>query len=195
MSPVDVVTEPRQRERIIDRYLQTYDVRSSHAVEVDAPPAITYRAARELDIGRSLPIAVLFALRGLPHLVTGKARLSRSLTLETLLQMGFRILDERPPEEFVMGTVGRFWRPDSGLVPIAPEEFAGFDEPGFAKGVMSFAVEPHETGSLLTTETRVSCTDPSALRKFSLYWRLIEPFSGLIRRQMLDQVRRTAERT
>jgi hypothetical protein len=183
----------RHGERAIDRHLDVYDVRSSHAIEVDAPATVTYRAVRDLDLGRSVPIAALFALRTLPHLLTGKARPSRSITLETFLQAGATILEERPPREFVMGVVGKFWRPDSGLVLVAPEEFRRFDEPGYAKGALTFTVEEHGSGSLLATETRVACTDASALRKFSLYWRVIGPFSGLIRRLMLDQVKRTAE--
>ncbi|MDQ3940684.1 MAG: hypothetical protein M3238_04950 [Actinomycetota bacterium] len=180
-------------EHAIDRYLAVYDIRSSHSIEVDAAATTTYQALRELDLARSVPVAALFALRGLPHLVTGKVRLSRSLTLETVLQAGFRILEERPPREFVMGAVGKFWRPDSGLVRIALEEFRSFDEPDYAKAALTFIVEEHGTGSLLSTETRVACTDASARRKFSLYWRLIGPFSGLIRRLMLEQVKRIAE--
>lgn len=180
-------------EPAIDRYLAVYDVRTAHATEVDATPTETYRAVRDLDLGRSLPIAALFALRGLPHLVTGKVRPSRSITLQTVLQAGFTVLEEQPPNEFVMGAVGRFWRPDSGLVSITPEEFRPFDEPGYAKAALSFRVEERGGGSLLATETRVACIDASARRKFSVYWRVIGPFSGLIRRLMLDQVKRRAE--
>ena len=179
--------------RAIDRHLEAYDVRSSHAIEVEAEPTVTYRAARDLDLGRSVPIAALFALRALPHFVSGKARPSRSITLETFLQAGFTILEERPPREFVMGAVGKFWRPDGGLVSVDPEEFRSFKEPGYAKAALTFIVVEHGNGSLLATETRVACTDASALRKFSLYWRVIGPFSGLIRRLMLAQVKRTAE--
>jgi|SRR5918992_2332267 hypothetical protein len=184
----------RHGESAIDRYLEIYDVRSSHEIEIDAAPTATYRALRDLDLAKSVPIAVLFALRAIPHFVTGKARPSRSITLDTILEAGFTILEERPPHELVMGAVGRFWRPDSGLVPIAAEDFRSFDESGYAKAALAFTVEEHENGSLLATETRVACMDASALRKFSLYWRVIEPFSGLIRRLMLDEVKRTAER-
>lgn len=188
------MTEARHGDHAIDRYLEVYDVRSSHAIEIDAAATVTYRATRDLDLGRSVPISALFALRRLPHLVTGKLRPSRSITLETFLQAGFTILEERPPREFVMGAVGRFWRPDSGLVRIAPEEFRLFDEPGYAKGALTFIVEEYGSGSRLATETRVACTDASALRKFSLYWRVVGPFSGLIRRLMLKEVKRSAER-
>lgn len=177
----------------IDRYLDVYDLRSSHSVEVDAGVEETFAACRELDLSRSVPAAALFALRGLPRLLTGKARPSRSLTLQTFLDAGFTIFEEHPPREFVMGTVGKFWRPDGGLVRLGPEEFRRFDQPGYAKAILSFVVEEHESGSLVATETRVVCTDESARRKFSLYWRVIGPFSGFIRRVMLDEVKRAAE--
>ena len=180
--------------KVIDRYLEVYALRTSHSIEVAAGASETYEACRKLDLSRSMPVAALFAIRGLPHFLTGKARPTRSLTLETILQAGFTIFEEHPPRELVMGTVGKFWRPDSGLVRLGPEEFLRFDEPGYAKAVLSFVVDELGSGSLIATETRVACTDATALRKFSLYWRVIGPFSGFIRRVMLEEVKRTAER-
>ena len=189
------LTARMNSQRAIDRHLGTYDVRSAHDIEVDASPTVTYRAMRNVDLGRSAPIVALFALRGLPHLVTGKARPTRLLTLDTFVEAGFTILEEEAPKELVMGAVGKFWRPDSGFVRVGPEEFRSFDEPGYAKAALAFTVEEQEGSALLATETRVVCTDAAALRRFSLYWRAIGPFSGLIRRLMLDQVKRAAERS
>ena len=179
---------------LLDRYLVTYDVRSHHEIQVDASADLSYQAARQLDIGRSLPVSLLLAIRALPHLLTGKARLNRAITLETFLEFGFVILEENPPKEIVMGAVGRFWRPDSGMVRVAPDEFTTFDKPGFARAVLAFTVEERGSAtSFLATETRVACTDPSSRRKFLLYWSAIGPFSGMIRRLMLNQAKRTAE--
>ena len=179
---------------LLDRYLATYDVRSRHEIQVDAPADVSYKAARQLDIGRSLPASLLFAIRALPHLLTGKARLHRAITLETFLEFGFVTLEENPPKEIVLGAIGRFWRPDSGMVRVAPDEFTTFDRPGFARAVLAFTVEERGiAASLLATETRVACTDPSSRRKFLLYWGAIGPFSGVIRRLMLNQVKRAAE--
>ena len=179
-----------------DRYLPTYDVRTAHQVEVHAPAALTYQAALDLDVGKSVPVMALLAIRALPHFVTGKARPSRSVTLQTVLEAGFTMLEENPPNELVMGAVGKFWRPDSGMIRVAPEEFRSFDKPGFAKAILAFTVEERDrTSSLLATETRVACTDASARTKFMLYWRAIGPFSGLIRRVMLARVKRAAERS
>ena len=192
MSSRRDVTEVRTD--VLDRYLPAYDVRSRHEIEVHAPAAAAYRAARALDIGRSVPMTMLFAVRGLPHLLTGKLRPSRSFTLETIREFGFVILEENPPRQFALGAVGKFWRPDSGMVRIDPDEFGTFDTPGFAKAIVVFTVEEHDpTSSLVATETRVACTDASARRKFSLYWRAIGPFSGLIRQLMLREIKRAAE--
>jgi hypothetical protein len=51
----------------------------------------------------------------------------------------------------------------------------------------------HFDGETLSTETRVSAADPSARRRFRLYWLAIRPFSGLIRRVWLRAIKRRAE--
>lgn len=184
-----------QRDPAVDRYMEVFDVRSRHEIEVHAPAGVTYRAARDLDIGRSIPVMVLFAIRTLPHLLTGKTRPSRSITLQAFLDAGFVMLEEDPPRELVMGSVGKFWRPDGGMVRLPADDFRSFDTPGFAKGILTFTVtQVGPARSLLATETRVACTDEAARRKFLLYWRAIGPFSALIRRLMLNEVKRTAER-
>jgi hypothetical protein len=48
-------------------------------------------------------------------------------------------------------------------------------------------------GSTVVTETRIVCTDDEARRKFGWYWRLVGPFSALIRRIVLGQIKRSAE--
>ena len=173
---------------LMDRYLDHWDVRSRHETVVHASAGETYQAVRELDMGRSLPAIPLFAIRSVPHLLTGKARPRRSLTLDTFLKAGFIILAEEPGRELVVGAIGRFWRLDSGIERIAPEEFQAFDRPGFAKAALSFTLEEQGPAkTVLATETRVLCTDPAARQRFLLYWRLIGPFSGAIRRLMLGE--------
>jgi hypothetical protein len=46
----------------------------------------------------------------------------------------------------------------------------------------------------LSTETRIAYFDSAARRKFRLYWTLVGPFSGLLRRVLLTGVQRRAER-
>jgi len=47
--------------------------------------------------------------------------------------------------------------------------------------------------STIVTETRIVCTDADARRKFRLYWRLVGPFSALIRRILLRSIKGDAE--
>ncbi|MNT33576.1 hypothetical protein D3C72_1695100 [compost metagenome] len=58
--------------------------------------------------------------------------------------------------------------------------------------MLHFTAEPEGTGTRLTTRTRVWCGDAAAQRRFTAYWLLIRPASGLIRRRMLQRVRDAA---
>ncbi len=180
---------------LLDRFLPRYDVSSRHQIEVDASPEEAFRAAVDLDLSGSVLVKVLFGLRSLPRLVTRKGGLpTESVTLETFEKAGFVELGRRPNEEIVLGVVGQFWKPTGGIRSVEPELFTQFDEPGYAKGAFNFRVRPRPSGSLITTETRVLCTDAAARRKFKLYWTAIGPFSGLIRGEMLRTLKRSAER-
>jgi hypothetical protein len=169
----------------IERLMPEFDVESRHAVRISARGESVYRCARELDLSRSLLIRTLFRLRGLP---------SAALRLDGLEQMGFRALEESPPREFALGLIGQFWRPAGGLVDFEPAAFTGFDRPGYAKVAWSFDVREDPYGAtFVETVTRVHCTDDGARRRFRRYWRLVGPFSGLIREHMLRLLRTEAE--
>ena len=59
---------------------------------------------------------------------------------------------------------------------------------------MNFLVEDAGPGvCLVTTETRVYATDPSAAGTFARYWRLIYPGRALIRRMWLRAIKQRAE--
>src|SRR5439155_292666 len=112
-----------------------------------------------------------------------------------LVDGGFLRLGEREGREVALGLVGRFWMPSGGRVKVRPDAFRDFAEPGNAKVVWTFAVEPLGTGTTrLVTETRVQCLDAASRRRFRLYWLVVRPFSGLIRHAMLGAVAREATR-
>ena len=112
--------------------------------------------------------------------------------VDRFLRSGWVVLAEEPGRALVTGLIARFWEPvPGGPAPVRDAaEFAAFREPGFAKAVTSFEVFPDDSGSRLVTETRVEGTDARARRLFALYWLLIRPGSGLIRRSLLRAVRR-----
>ena len=172
---------------LIDRFLAVYDFREHHAIEVDAPVEIVDAKVRQLDLSGSRVVRLLFRLRGMP---------ARSLRLDGMRSIGFSVLADSPREEIVLGLIGRFWTSTGGLCRFDPDGFVAFDEPGWAKAVWGFRMKPAPHGrTVLETETRVRCTDARSRRHFRLYWTAIRPFSGLIRRIALREIKRQAEAT
>jgi hypothetical protein len=158
-------------------------------VRVAATPARTFRAVRTTDFHRSALIRHLLQLRG----IAAPAGLPAALTLDDFVALGFVLLAEAPDTEVVLGVIGQFWRPSGALRRVDPDDFAGFDEPGYAKAAWNFHVAARGDLSVLSTETRVVTTDRAAARMFRLYWLGVGPFSRLIRRRMLSQIREVAE--
>lgn len=169
---------------LIQQFLPEFDIRNHHAVLVKASPAKTYRIIEELNPRDSWSIRILFLLRGL--------RSGPTMKLADL-QSGFVLLAEEPGREIVLGVTGRFWKPRGGLRRVDPAGFKAFAEPGYAKAAMNFLVQPAPGGSLVSTETRVVATDDASRRSFLRYWRVIGPFSSLIRKRMLALVKARAE--
>ncbi len=167
---------------LIDQYLPNWDVHELHEIKILIPPVQAYRAVKDLDLGRSLLIRILFTIRGLPH--------RNAVTLETLKQVGFVVLEEDPPTEIVLGLIGRFWKMRGGLRAFEAIEFVSFADPGFVKAAWNFHVAPTVGGSMVTTETRIIATDAPSRRAFRRYWFFIGPFSGLIRREALRLIKR-----
>ena len=187
---------------LLDSFMPEYDARSSHAVRISASPERVYACLRTADFDHWGLTRALYALRTVPALViapretwrrvSGALR-QRQLTLEDVLAGGFTLLAERPGEELVLGTVGRFWRASGELRPVTPAAFREPAPPGTAKAAWSFMVNRRPGGAELRTETRVLCADAAARRRFRAYWLLVRPFSGLICREMLAAVRSAAE--
>lgn len=129
------------------------------------------------------------ALMGLRTLGRGDGGGERTV-LEGFERMGFRQVAEEPGEELVIAGIGRFWKPSGGLRRVKDQEhFTHFEEPGYAKVAFNFRL----ADGVLTTETRIAGTDAHARRRFGLYWLLIRPGSGLIRREWLHALDRRAQ--
>jgi hypothetical protein len=188
---------------LIDSYLPRFDVSERHRTRVAASPETTYAALWTADLAKAPVVRMLVALRALPGAlrsgVSGLRALlqrgSRPVTLATFQERGFRLLAELPPTELVIGLEGRFWRPTGNLsTPSAGTFRSNAAAPGTARGVWNFHLQSHDDGGTeLTTETRVLCADAGARRRFLPYWYLIRPASGVIRRVMLREIRRSAE--
>jgi hypothetical protein len=170
----------------LDEFLPDYEFSEHHSTTIAAPPAAALAAARDLDAQELRMTRMLMSLRRLRRGLDGPV-------LEQMPRQGFVLLADRP-DEVVLGALGQFWRFDSGLRAVAAEEFVAFGEPGHAKAVIDVRAEPAPGGCVLSTETRIHCTDEAARRSFGRYWRVVHPGSALIRREWLRAIRRRAER-
>ena len=180
---------------LIDSFAPHPDAVETHSIIINAGREAVYRALWTADLGGSFVIKVLLALRSLPGFVSrGFRELPRNqrITLQTLIDSGFGVLLERPAEEIVLGVAGKFWRPTGNLLPFNREDFDRPVPPGRARAVWNFRLsEGCDRKTILVTETRVICGDVSSRRKFRAYWFFVRPFSGLIRRIMLREVRKS----
>jgi hypothetical protein len=151
---------------LIDDVLPHYDAHEVHSIA----------SSRTVEEALATPVAgdpfvrTLFRLRGLP--VNG--------TIDELFaRMRFEAL-ARNEHEIVLGAAGTPWRPGGGLRPIAEAL------PGTVRVVANFLSD----GERLSTETRIEAVDDAARRAFLRYWRVVGPFSAVIRRRWLKQIAR-----
>jgi hypothetical protein len=176
----------------IDKLLPDHDFSAFYEIPIRTPAPLVYEHLSSLDLGELWLVRFLMTLR------SGKRFARRRLPgdLRQRLQgSGFVILAEAPCEEIVIGVAGRFWRPDGGrCLDFAADDFAGFARPGYAKVAWNFMLREESPGrTVLSTETRIKCFGRSARWKFRIYWSLVGPFSGLMRRAILRQVKIEAE--
>jgi molybdenum cofactor cytidylyltransferase len=195
-EPIDVDT-PRDLEQLratpprrtlLDDLMPRYDMSASYNTVVEAPMTSVYRAVLETDLSESLVNRILMAIRSFGRSAVHPFRIGR------LPDRGaFFALASDPPRETVAGVIGKFWGLNGEL---AEGNRAAFEAPlprDTAKAAWAFRVDDHARGALLTTETRVLCSDDDARRQFLRYWTVIGPFSGVIRREALRLIRAEAQ--
>ena len=188
---------PRRRpagDGEIDRFMPACEVAECHEIEVAAPAATTYAAARAMDLDDSIVVRAMFRAREL--LMGGRRRPPEAAggLLARTLALGWGVLAE-DRGRIVVGAVTQPWRADVRFRPLPPEQFAAFNEPGYAKIVWTLESIPlGPQNSLFRTETRVATTDAASRRRFRLYWSVFSPGILLIRSRSLMLVKAEAER-
>jgi hypothetical protein len=157
--------------RSLDAYLPSYEFSTRHELSVDAPPELADRAIRTVTY-REVPLvrALLFP-RGLG------LRRAEERVLPNIVPRG-QVLEDVPGEGMVVALTGHFWRA------------TGRGRSEAARAVVDFRALPGR----LSTETRVRVPD-SSRREFERYWRIVRPFSGMIRKDLLRAAKRRAEAT
>jgi hypothetical protein len=187
------------RVSLLEQFMPRFDARSRHAIEVHAPARAVFTAVEAVTVKDVRFLRELEFIRALPGLATTRRLDVPTVDAPLLLSFtrGVVLLGARPPDEVLAGAIGCFWRL-AGNEPVvfgSSEEFLTFTEPGLAKAVVGFRLDPRGAEILLTTETRFVATDETTQRLMSRYWRIIRPASNLIRTEWLRAIRRRALRS
>ena len=182
---------------LIDSFMPHPEASERHTVEIAANAADVYEALWTTNLVDSLVIKSLMGLRMLPGRLLRpqeNKNLNRKIFLGNLIEAGFGMLAEETGREVVLGITGPFWRPVGNTLPFNEADYAGPVGPGVARAVWNFTVQQtSEKQTSLATETRVVCGDDASRLKFRIYWLAVRPFSGLIRRIMLQAIKRACE--
>jgi hypothetical protein len=157
---------------LLDQFLPTFDAHEVHSIALQLPPRDAIAAALGTPVAADPLVRALLRARGLRTAGT----IGGSLRRIGLLELA------RTDSEIVLGGSGTPWRPRGGINPFADA----------AAGQVRIVVDFCADGERLTTETRVAAVDEAALRAFQRYWRVVGPFSAVIRRRWLETIARTA---
>lgn len=187
----------RQPDPGLDHFMPIYEIAELNETPVDAPWTNTYAAECLVDLRDSAIIDSIFRTRAIimrssPDPDAGQGS---SAFLAQAISFGWGVLAEDPGHEIIVGAVTQPWQPNVSFQALAPDRFAAFSTPGYAKIVWTLDAEP--TGpstSIARTVTRVETTDADSREKFRRYWARFSPGILLIRQQALALVKDAAER-
>lgn len=177
-----------------DKYLPVWHFNERHSLDIAAPQANVMAAVQSYRPESDALLRNATALRELPIRLLDRLRGRESASRPPFGLDNFSLLEQDGDRQRALGLAGKFWQADYGQTTIAnAADFLAFSQPGAAKLVLSFTAEALDSRrTRLTTETRVFCLDNAARRKFTPYWYLIRPVSGLIRLRILKSVSRLA---
>ena len=180
----------------LDRFIPKPDAGGRHETLVHAPAHLVFEVACHIDLDSIFLIRAIFWLRG--KLLRAKASAgpgTKFLGVETLVAMGWGVLEEQKDRLFMAGASCQPWEADVVFTPLAPEIFAAYAEPHRVKIAWTIEVEPLGAElSRFATETRAVGTDEQARARFRRYWMMFAPGIIMIRLLLVPAVRRQAER-
>ncbi|MGV3685072.1 MAG: hypothetical protein ACO1NS_05560 [Daejeonella sp.] len=166
---------------LIDKYLSAYHFNELHSIEINGFGDGIYQRMLQCDFRNSHLINLLFRLRGIPKGV---------YSLEHLTRMGFIKLDEDPGKEILFGMVTDHPMFNNCRSNVSSNEFIQKADNTIIKAVINFKLQDtNNLQHIISTETRVWCGSEALKLKFKYYWFFIKPFSQLIRKSMLKQMK------
>jgi hypothetical protein len=172
---------------LIDKYLSAYHFSEFHSIEVNGFVDGIYGKMLKCDFSNSKLIKFLFRLRGMPKEV---------YSIEHLTKMGFIKLEEEPGKEMLFGMVTTNPMFNTCQSHITSAEFIQKSDNTIIKAVINFRLQDKSNSQhIISTETRVWCGSKQLKSRFSSYWFFVKPFSQLIRKNMLKQMKRQVLQT
>ena len=185
---------PEDDDVRLDRFMPHYDVVERHQIDVAAPAAVVLRAAQTQHLDRLPLVRAIFAMRQFVMGGTDPERPLPKQLVAQVLALGWRVLDEVPDREVVIGAVTRPWEANVVFEGVPAEAYAAFDAPAYVKIVWSLRADPlGPSTTRFSTETRALATDAEARRRLRPYWALAFPGIWLIRRLSLTPLKHRAE--
>ena len=176
-APADVAAE-------LDKLLPRFQFRERHHTFAAAGTDAVFAAVERVDLSDSSVARLLQALWRIPARLFLKEVPDRSMSVRDFIPLA-----HRPPRYLVRGMVS-----GAGKRTWIPEEFVAYQGPGFKLAWGYTVTAVGDNRARIDTETRVLCCDAATKRWFTLYWMIIRPWSGLIRRDLLRIARVAAER-
>ena len=158
---------------LIDDVLPRFDAHAVHSIALRVAPERAIALALSTPVAPGLLVRALFRVRGL----SGRGSIG-----DALAGLGLREL-ARADGEIVFGACGTPWRPGGRIHTFAAARA------GQVRMVTDFRAD----GETLTTETRIEAVDDAARRAFLRYWRIVGPFSAVIRRRWLAEIAKHAQ--
>jgi hypothetical protein len=157
----------------IDTYAPSFDATETRVALVDAAPEAVLGAAERVDVARTV-VQAIEALGLGDRLALAPARLAAGR------------------REHVYGMA---WRVDGGPAErVAPQQLSAFDRPGYVKVFWDVRVEAgSESGSLLSTTTRVVSTDDESRGRLEAAWAVFGPVAATLANRALVAVKEYAE--
>jgi hypothetical protein len=190
--PTPVIRAAQHQSRL-DDIMPEYQFSEKHSVGTRARPEQVLQAAREATWSDLSSLNTLMKIRGAvlraPFHATGYFAPDKRV-LDVFAASGY-LTESSEHELVVFGAANT--RLGRGAVVHNAQEFVDYREQGAVKMAFDFTAEDAGGGwTTITTETRMIVHSEST-RGAAIYWRLIVPGSGLLRREWLDGIKRRAE--